>query len=457
MSQEPENLLESDGLDAVLEMSGPPTELEVPEGSAPTPAEVPEGSGPLAPVVVVQYGNRSRSWLLFVALAAALTLGGLLAHNWREARRLRIQTIQAQRDYQRAMEKARADEAELKWMAAERASVAMSPTPPAPTPVQPVPAPAATATATRESPGPPRAEKPQDPPPAPAAGRPESTRPQPPKVLAKLPEKVEPTPSSKARSDVPVEPPSAPPRDTKTPIETAAILPDSRDPFEDLEGVGDNRRAPTRSDVAAAPASATKSGDPPVAAGAPAARPAEPPLPSREEIERQINEEATKMREEQDRREVQQQEDLKALSDEDRRQFLDELEMVLKAHGKRAGPEIEQLAQRAGRKEDPKLLARARWVITESRASQRIKVRQLRAIGVPETVILDYLANTLNRKLGARDGPRTRDEVWVQAAGLLLRYSRETLRPAGAAAPEGRPSDQAGGAQQPAGRTDRPK
>ena len=85
MTQEPERLLESDWLDEVLEGSGPPG------------VEVPDGSAPPTPVVVVPYGKRARSWFPFVALIAALTLGGLLAASWRETRRLRVQALQARR------------------------------------------------------------------------------------------------------------------------------------------------------------------------------------------------------------------------------------------------------------------------------------------------------------------------------------------------------------------------
>jgi hypothetical protein len=271
-------------------------------------------------------------------------------------------------------------------------------------------------------------------------------------VLAKLPEKPEPSPTPKSRPDVPGPPPTAPKTDVKAPVETAAIVPDSRSPFEDLEGISDNVPAPARPD-GPAPAPATKAGTPAVAA----APPAEPPLPSREEDERQTLEEAARAQQANDARLAQQEQDLRALREEDRRQFLDELEMVLKTHGKRAGPEIEHLSQRIGRREDPKMLARARWVIAESRTSQRGKVRILRTMGVPETVILDYLANDLNRKVGARDGPRTRDEVWVQAALRLLKYSRETPQSADAAAPGGRPTGRPAGAPQPAGRTARPQ
>jgi hypothetical protein len=42
---------------------------------------------------------------------------------------------------------------------------------------------------------------------------------------------------------------------------------------------------------------------------------------------------------------------------------------------------------------------------------------------MPETFILDdYLANAISKKLGARNGPRDRSDVWLQAARLLLTH-----------------------------------
>jgi hypothetical protein len=276
-------------------------------------------------------------------------------------------------------------------------------------------------------------------------------------VLAQVPDQARPAAAPGSRTTAPVPTPSAPPTDARTPVETAAGGPDSRSPFDDLAGPDDGDKAPSRADVANAPAPAPGAADPQVGARAPAGPAAEPPLPSLEETERQIREEAARARQENGARLAQQREDLRAIRDEERRQFLDELQMVLKVHGKRAGPEIERLSQRTGRKEDPMLLARARWVIAESKTSPRGKVRQLRALGVPETVILDYLANRLDRNVGTRDGPRSRDEVWVQAARLLVIYSSETPRPPAADEPAGRTTHRPVGSQQSGGGAARPR
>src|SRR5262245_12996015 len=115
MSQGPENLLESDRLDDLLEESAPP------------------------PVVVVQYGSRARSWLPIVAVTAALTLGGLLAYNWREARRLQVQALQARRALER-VEEARVREIASQPPPDRPVVVAMDPPPASPTEERPAPA-----------------------------------------------------------------------------------------------------------------------------------------------------------------------------------------------------------------------------------------------------------------------------------------------------------------------------
>jgi tetratricopeptide (TPR) repeat protein len=261
MTREPESLLESDGLDEIL------------EGSGPSRVEGPEGSGPPPAVVIVQHGHRARSWLLFVALIAALTLGGLLAENCRETRHLRVQALQARRALERANEEARTAEREFQWMAAERPAVAMTSTE-----VRPDPVPAGTAPATTETSGVPAAEKSQDAPPAPAAGRPESAPSRSPGVLAQLPETAGPTATPRSRPDVAV-PPSAPRAEARPPVETVAIVPDERSPFEELGVADGDSPAPALADAVAP---AARPGDPPVAAAASVAPAAEPTLPSQE-------------------------------------------------------------------------------------------------------------------------------------------------------------------------------
>jgi hypothetical protein len=83
-------------------------------------------------------------------------------------------------------------------------------------------------------------------------------------------------------------------------------------------------------------------------------------------------------------------------------------------------------------------LRRAYAILYSNRFSQQDKVRRLREIGLSETVILDYLAHDLDRRIGSRNGPRDRGEVWVKAAQLLLKYDQQAARQApGSARPVG--------------------
>ena len=88
--------------------------------------------------------------------------------------------------------------------------------------------------------------------------------------------------------------------------------------------------------------------------GAARAPPAEPPLPSREETERQIRAEAAAIKQDNDQRLEQQQEDLHVLRDDERHQFLDELRMILKVHRpRRPGRRSSGSPNRTGRTERP--------------------------------------------------------------------------------------------------------
>jgi hypothetical protein len=125
--------------------------------------------------------------------------------------------------------------------------------------------------------------------------------------------------------------------------------------------------------------------------------------------------------------------------------------MILKSHGRRAGPEIEELSLRAGRDEDPVRLMMARRVLGAGRQSQPWKVYRLRGIGVSESVILDYLANEIDRDRGARNGPRSKNEVWIKAAQTLLNYELSPPRPGTVPAAPGRPANRPAATPRPAG------
>jgi hypothetical protein len=446
MGPEPERLLERDRIEDVLTEGGPPP-----------------------PVVVIQYGNPKRPWLLTIGAIVALALGFAYAYHRRVVARLHAQAQLAERDLHRAMERVRLEENERRLKAMPQApvvgpaematvpvaagpGVAVLPQASAPTPSPAPPAPgdspageakAPTTAAEAGRPGP---------------GQPASVRPRVLTQLTGVPAPTEaigpqpaPTTGTTKGTDAAG---TGQPAGTRPP-NTAASVAAAPSPFDELDGVGGPGRAPAPTDAAAAPASAAviaksrPGARTPGAAAPPVAGPAERPLPSREETERQIREEAAAIKQGNDQRLEQQQEDLNVLRDDERKHFLDELRMILKVQRGTAGPEIERLSNRSGRTEDPRLLMRARMVIGENRISQHAKVQKLREFGVPEAVILDYLANGLNKNLGARNGPRTRNEVWIRAGRLLLKYYDDDAHSPAAqvraavppAAPAGRTAD----------------
>jgi hypothetical protein len=419
MSQEPDRLLESDRLEEVLEEEGPPQ-----------------------PVLVVQYRTRTVPWLLIVALAITLGLGSLFLYHRREVERLGAQALEARRELQRLAAKSQAEEPRA---ADPPVKAAMEPRPSDATDAQPIAISSGAApSAVTQAPAPPGATLTPDP-----VQTPEPAKADPAMARTQLPLKTGPVsatdPAAPAGPTVSAPPSTAQPPDPAAPVATAAQVTDSTSPFEELSGTDGGSRAgvptvattaapapapaattaapaPAPAVVASAPAPATARPEEKAVPAGPVAVAAEPPLPSKEEADRQNREEAARKQAEDDHRLAQQQQDLHAIKEDERSKFRDELRMLLEVHGNRAGKEIEALSSRAGRDDDPARKARALHVLGMSGTSQKTKVRQLRAIGMPESVILDYIANQLDKTLGTRNGPRSRDEIWVLAARRLLTY-----------------------------------
>ncbi|MBY0396703.1 MAG: hypothetical protein K2X91_09585, partial [Thermoleophilia bacterium] len=102
--------------------------------------------------------------------------------------------------------------------------------------------------------------------------------------------------------------------------------------------------------------------------------------------------------------------------------FRAELKDVLDHFKDRAGPEIERLLQRTGRTTPPgaeELFHRGRRLLSP-RVKRRDEIEFMRSCGLPETVILDYLAHKLHPTINSRGGPRDADEVRIRAARMLL-------------------------------------
>ncbi len=387
MTPEPGNLLESDRIEDVLQDEA---------------ARQDESTA--APVVVVQATTRARPWLLIGATIATVGLGSAYTYHRQEIERLNAEAEIARRDYLRAVEQTRAAENERQLKAAPPS--AETPAVPEPPPT-PAPPPIAVAVST--------------PPPSPSTPHP-------------TPETPKPEPKTAPRA---ADPPAAPER----PVEEVATIarvpvldpsggPPAFAPFGDpiegrtiARGPLDREAAP----VSASPVDLVPQPDPsknpePAGASPAGASPAVEPLPTAEETERRIRAEAAAIGREKAQKVDQQREALMDLRDDERRQFIDELRTILREQGRQAGPEIERLSNRSGRSDDPKLKMRARVVIMETRASQHTKVRKLRELGVPESIILDYLANAMEHNLKGRRGPRSRNEIWVRAGEMLVRY-----------------------------------
>jgi len=185
--------------------------------------------------------------------------------------------------------------------------------------------------------------------------------------------------------------------------------------------------------------------DPP---GTPEPDSVNPPLPEKGELMEEIAREAA-----QKKSQLKQLRDVKVRAgaevfaesvrrvEEERVTFRRELAAIVKVGGKTAGEEIDNLCQRYGRHYDSVLRARVAYVLTHSsgRISKEARVRQLRGYGVPESGILDYLANALHHYINSRNGPRDSNEVRVRAAKQLLgiKLSSDRRQASGSPRPQG--------------------
>jgi hypothetical protein len=212
-------------------------------------------------------------------------------------------------------------------------------------------------------------------------------------------------------------------------------------------------RPPAPSQVAGAGASASPNALPGVepipdpaaipgqAQGQPAAVPPDPE-PSKEAILQDIQREAADREQQRQNMEELKPKARRLLFEETvarinatRKPFRDELREALKSFGPNAGSEIEVISSRYGREMPPEIkTAYNRTLnIAVRRLTRQEEVNFMRACGLPETVILDYLAHKLHRTLNTRGGPRDENEVRVRAAQLLLSLPVVTPHPAASA------------------------
>ena len=115
------------------------------------------------------------------------------------------------------------------------------------------------------------------------------------------------------------------------------------------------------------------------------------PLPTKEEAERQIREEAAKLQAER----VAQVQNRVATQHshwmDEQIKFRDELAEVLRISRNQAGPDIDKLAKRYDGEADPVQRDRGIQVWFRSRATQSAKVKHLRALELPEAIILEFM------------------------------------------------------------------
>jgi hypothetical protein len=373
MSHDAENLLEVDRIDEVLEAADPPQ-----------------------PVVVVQYARKGLPWFWIMALIILTPIGGMLIYHRVVVEHLRSQTLDAKRELASWKERIRI-EAEREALPAERPGPRSSTSQPAvPTPVNTEPS-HVQVSATSDSGT--RKESPV-------------TRP----------------------ADVTTERGRSPSieggvvGDTESTASRATFTGDS--PAHDLEPAPPVPGSPA---VATAPAQAPKpliEAPPPAAIGpagpsldaAPAAAPpsppiavrAEPPLPSKEETLRAIQEEAIRHQVEDKAVEIHR------LRYEERIRFHQDLRQVLDQHGRHAGPAIDQLCVRYGFEADRIRVARGSRIWSSRGKPLAARVWQIRGLDLPETAILNFMSDDLHARLHTPDGPRDSNEVRVKAARLLL-------------------------------------
>jgi hypothetical protein len=421
------------------------------------PADAPK---PAQPVVVIQYRSKSPPWLWIFGFSLLAMVIGIATYHRLVVERFRSQFVEDKRELE-------------SWLARqkERAErpAAVDTGPPVPLAMNTQPAPSSRGDSVPSGvtqPAPPAAGTPAAATSAPAPAAPGTqgvaaaaapTAPQALDTKAQLtkaglldrpatdPAPTPPQPQPKSPFDAephPVADASPPP-----PLPASRALPAVIGP---LALFGPSLPTPTRPDAPAptpapaeegATAGPAPTSPPGPGPGAVADSLEPPPLPSKEESLRAIVEEAVEKQRELAAEWTERDAQILALRDEERRKFLDELSEILRVHDRQAGPEIEKLCVRTGRDDDPAKLARARRVLSSNRLNQREKIQRLRDIGLPETVILDYLANELHRRIGSRKGPRDRYEVLYLAAHQLLKQAPAPARPAGpAAAPATRPS-----------------
>ncbi len=154
-----------------------------------------------------------------------------------------------------------------------------------------------------------------------------------------------------------------------------------------------------------------------------------PPLPTREEARREIEEEANKREAAIMAQLENKNSDLRSKWLEEQLKFRQELAEVVHSKGIQSGPDIATLDKRYGYQGDPVLyqVAYQKWRLAKK--SEKAKVDDARLHELPESAIFEFMCASLHTTIGTRGGPRDENEVRVRAAKLLLKYPLVTASP----------------------------
>jgi hypothetical protein len=179
-----------------------------------------------------------------------------------------------------------------------------------------------------------------------------------------------------------------------------------------------------------------------------AAPPARPALPNADQFMREVEEEAAQKAADRDHINATKQAEVQTHRDEERRKFREELREALRNPPEEAAPEIDKLASRYGYDTDA-VRMRVAHTIWLKRLPLTSKVKLIRSLGLPDTVILNFLSDDMRLRIRTRGGPRSLSEARVMAAMKLLSVeppAQDANDPAGGGVP-GSPTQRVGGNQ----------
>jgi len=388
--------------------------------------EVIESPPPSQPVVVIQYRSRGVPWYLVLPLLVLVPLGAVAVYHRLYARAHRTFVPPPSVDPSTRQ-------------AAEGMSPAPKVDPGAPLALNSQPIAPGSLPAALSSPAP-TAKADLTQPPSPAAAAPATTKAAEPPQTAGSSDPAKATPAvTDANTPPPLAAPvkdpgpqvaSAAPTNVSRPAPRGAVavgfsVPNDNDsPFAELpisrgppgSSTTDREQAPATSE----PAAAT---DP---------LPDRQPQPTEEQLRQDIQAEAAEkaaglkqLRDLKDHAREKVDAQTQARVEDERAAFRRDLREAINLSRKEASAQIDTLCNRYGRNYSDELKSKAGYLLERfgGKMSREAKVRMLRFHGIPEPGILDFLANEIHHyMLNSRKGPRTSDEVRIDAAKQLLGY-----------------------------------